>query len=302
MVQLQHSFVVTCKVSFMFIPTDMETIVLHAALAIINIAISLSGTLANGLVILAFYRNSRLRTIQNTIFLLLAIADLSVTALVEPTYSAAMLGRLFANPSCLLWDVYTVLTILFVQFSLATVVLLSLHSYVTLAYPYHHQSIITKSRLTIAIAISFILVSFSTFGVFLHRDISKYGSGVIVLVTITTVVFTWCWTYKLVARHRKAIETTQAPAFSHGIARRNSLRSTITAFVTIVSLLACYSPCLFLFFSEKLWDPGIPTSNTLKNVWPIATTFIYLNSLFNPCLVLWRNTSFRETVEYICLC
>ena len=64
-------------------------IAFQGAIPIIDIVIALFGTLADGLVIIAY--NSRLRTIQNTIFLLLAITDLSVTAFLEPIYVALIL-------------------------------------------------------------------------------------------------------------------------------------------------------------------------------------------------------------------
>ena len=68
----------------MFIPIGVEDTASQVALAIINIFISLFGTLANGLVIMAYHRNRHLRSIQNTIFCLLAITDFSVTAFVVP--------------------------------------------------------------------------------------------------------------------------------------------------------------------------------------------------------------------------
>ena len=54
------------------------------AVAVANIIIALFGTVFNSLVIMAYYFNPRLRTIQNTIFLLLAITDINVTAFLEP--------------------------------------------------------------------------------------------------------------------------------------------------------------------------------------------------------------------------
>ena len=250
-------------------------------------------------VIMAYCRSRRLRTIQNTIFLLLAVADFGITAFVEPTYVVTMLRGLLGIPSCPLWDVEIVLSVLFVQLSLVIIVLLSWHSYITLAYPYHYQIIITKSRLIVTIVISFLLVSFITFGAFLHENILIYGPSAIILATISTVIFTWCWTYKLVARHRKAIQTTQTPSTSQNIARKRSVRSTITAFVIIASLLISYFPSLFLIFSKILLNPSHHIQGKFRNIWPIAMTFMYLNSLLNPCLVFWRNTSFRETVENI---
>jgi hypothetical protein len=56
------------------------------------------GTLANGLVIMACCRNPRLRTIQYTIFLLLAITDIGVTAFVQPIFVIATLSGLLGKP------------------------------------------------------------------------------------------------------------------------------------------------------------------------------------------------------------
>ena len=61
--QLQFSSVMICDVSRVYIPTELKTIAIQATVAIITIFISLFGTLANCLVIMAYYRNPRLRTI-----------------------------------------------------------------------------------------------------------------------------------------------------------------------------------------------------------------------------------------------
>ena len=299
MTQLQLSSVMICDASRVYIPTELKTIAMQAALAIINIVISLFGTLANGLVIMAYYRNPRLRTIQNTIFFLLAITDFAVTAFIEPIYVTAIFDSfLKERPGCLLWDVTGVLSTLFVQLSLITSVILSVQSYITLAYPYHHQRIITKSRLIISMLFSFIFVGYLTLCIFWNRYVLLYGSLVIVVASIVTVIFTWCWTYKLVARHRKAIQTTQTPSSSQIISRRKILRSTITALVIIATLLLCYSLVLILFFSQKIRNP-VKSTYTYTLQWTIALTLVFFNSLSNPCLVFWRSSCFRETVKNI---
>ena len=289
--------IIKCEMTLVHLPTGLKAIALKAAVAIINIVIALFGTLANGLVIMAYCRNPRLRTIQNTIFLLLAIPDLSVTAFVVPIYVAAILCNFLGSHSCTLWDVGSLLSVLFLQLSLVTSVILSLQSYITLAYPYHHQTMITKRRLIITIVSFFLLVSSLTFSVFWRRYILAYGFAVIVSLAIITVVLTWCWTYKLVARHQRAIQTTQSPSTSQNISRRKILRSTITAFFIIASLLSCYALSSFLYCTEILQNHAKIASVTL-----IAVTFVYLNSLLNPCLVFWRSTAFRETVGILFSC
>jgi hypothetical protein len=84
------------------------------------------GTLANGLVIMACCRNPRLRTIQYTIFLLLAITDIGVTAFVQPIFVIATLSGLLGKPyNCILWGLQNILSFLFLELSLITVVTLS---------------------------------------------------------------------------------------------------------------------------------------------------------------------------------
>ena len=223
MTQLQSSSVVVCNVARMYVPSGLKAISIEAAVAMINIFISLFGTQANGLVIMAYYRNPRLRTIQNTIFLLLAITDFNVTAFVEPIYVVAILDSFLENCGCVLWDVNIVLAMLFVELSLVTSVILSLQTYITLAYPYHYQTIITKSRLIITITLSVFFILCTTFSVLWHRNLFFYGPPTIIVVAIVTVVFTWCRTCKLVAPHRRAIQTTHTPSASQNISRRQIL-------------------------------------------------------------------------------
>ena len=298
--QMPSSFVTICEESDLS-ASSVKIIAVTAAVAIINIAISLFGTLANGLVIMAYYRNPRLRTIQNMFFFLLAITDFIVTAFAEPMYVTSILSASLGKPRCVLWDVNTVLSVLLVDLSLVTIVILSLQSYLTLAYPYHYQTIITKSRLIITLVVSFVVTSSLTFAAFGHEYLNTYRAPVMILAAITTVFFTWCWTYKLVARHRKAIQTTQTPSNSENISRKKILRSTITALVIVATLSMCYLLVFCLFLSEIFLDPATLSRETHVTMWLIAVTLMYLNSFLNPCLVFWRSSSFRQTVENIFL-
>ncbi len=302
MAQSQSSSFMVCKIApVVYSPTDKEVIILQAAVAILNIVIALFGTLANSLVIISYYRNHRLRTIQNTIFLLLAITDINVTAFVEPTYAAAILSSLQLlgkRHNCLLWDIGTILSQLFLGLSLITIVILSLQTYITLAYPYHWQIMITKSRFNLTIVFSWLLILLLTLAVILHGSVFKYGAPCIISLAIITVAFVWCWIYEIVARHRKAIKATQVPSISRNISRKKILRSTATALAVILSLLGCYFLALCFFFWQLFMDPSEKLGcDTYGILWSMAVTLMYLNSLLNPCLVFWRSTPFRETAK-----
>jgi hypothetical protein len=287
------------NVHVLYFPTGIKAISLEAALAIANIVTSLFGTFANGLVIMAYYRNPRLRTIQNTIFLLLAITDIGVTAFAQPIFVVATLRGLLGSHSCILWGLQAISSFLFLELSLVTIAVLSVQSYITLAYPYRWQNIITNSRLNFMFIFSWLLVLLKTLAIFQNYNFVVYGGLGITALAIITVVYTWCWTYKLVARHRKAIQTTQTPASSQNVAPKKILRSTVTAFAIILSLLACYFLILCFFIFQNFLNPSSLGHNTYGILWALAETLMYLNSLLNPCLVFWRSTCFRDAMQNI---
>ena len=233
--------------------SSIKNVTLQTVLMMVNIVVSLFGTLANGLVIMAYYRNHRLRTVQNTIFMLLAITDFSVIAFVLPVYVISTLSGLLGSKMCILQLMSVVLSYLFVGLSLITIVILSVQSSITLAYPYHYQSIITKRRLTVVFVVSWLFVWLNSLAVFHLPDVVLYVSYCITCLTIFVVVVTWCWICILVARHRKAIENAQTPSSNENVAKKKVLRSTITAFAIILSLVArCFLDLCFFIFKNYL--------------------------------------------------
>ena len=121
--------------------------------------------------------------------------------------------------------------------SLATMVILSVQSYLTLAY--HCQNIVSMQRLKITMICSWVCIVAATFAVKFNSPLQIYLTVLIISSTISIVVFTWIWTCRLVARHRKAIEATQTPSAREIVSKKKILRSTVTALAVILSLLCC---------------------------------------------------------------
>ncbi len=281
------------------LPTGIKSTAVQAGLAMTNIVISFFGTLANALVIMAYYRDHRLRTIQNRIFFLLAVTDICVTAFVQPIFAVATLGSLLGKHSCILWVLDTVFSFPCMELSLVTVVILSLQSYITLAYPYHWQSVITRSRLNMVILCSWFLVLLKALAMFENESFVVYGFLCIVCITLLTVVTTWCWTYRLVGRHRKQIQAAHTPSRSQNVAQTKILRSTITAFAIISGFLTCYFLNLCLLSFQSFLNASRLGHDTYGILLSASLTLMYLNSLLNPCLVFWRNSCFRQAVKNI---
>ena len=286
-----------CQKIGLYFSASIEIITAHAIITILNMLISLFGIVANGVIIATYYRNARIRTIQNTIFLCLAVTDVGATAFAQPIFIVATMRKLLGNEDCLLWNISSISMMLFILLSLITVVILSFQSFLTLAFPYHR--IITKHRLKMAIAVSwgFVILAIFALEIRLEIRINLYFTISIISVTIITVIFTWVWTYRLVARHRKAIQSTQTPSTSQSVPKAKVLRSTVTAFAVVLSLLGCYVfGVFFILFRILLNAWGItPDANLILA--HVTKTLMFLNSLLNPCLVFWRSSEFREAVR-----
>jgi hypothetical protein len=273
---------------------------------IVNILIAMAGIVANGLIIAAYCRNRRLRNMRNFIYLALAVTDFSVTAFLQPLFIA---GNIATKPTiqglqyCLIWELVSINSFICINLSLLTSLILSLQSFMTLAYPYRYQTFFTKYRLKIIVFFSwFLVISITIMLYFLNKlRFAVLSSLVLGLLTIVTVIYTWVWTYKLVNRHRRAIETTQTPSTSKIVAEKKILRSTVTVAAVISSMLACYILNLgYLFYYVVRDDWGFDKNYRYYILWSVAMTMTFLNSLVNPCLVFWRNSSFRETVRGFC--
>ena len=159
---------------------------------------------------------------------------------------------MLGSEHCLLWDIVALSTMAFIYLSLVTMVILSSQSYVTFACPYHYQSIVTMRRLRITVICSWIFILVATFAVKFNSTLEIYLTIRIISLTITIVILTWIWTYRLVGRHRKAIQRTQTPLTREIVSKKKILRSTVTALAVTLSLLCCYLFGLCFIFFESI--------------------------------------------------
>ncbi|XP_028392866.1 orexin receptor type 2-like [Dendronephthya gigantea] len=279
-----------------------KTVAVNTFCVVLNIVVSLLGTFANGLVITAYYRNPRLRTIHNKMFLLLALTDIGVTAFIQPATVTAALRNQFGKCDYVLWKIVEQATRLFVYLSLITISILSLQSFITLAYPYRYQNILTECRLNIVVIVSWLSVTIAIIinGVLTEGfEADIYLALCITCTTFVTVVFFWCWTYKLIARHQSSIQNMQVPPSPEIVSRNKILRSTVTALAVTLSLLGCYLFHICFNISFFIVDTVMINDETYFIMLSLSTTLIYINSLLNPCLVFWRSAKFRETAKDI---
>ena len=280
-------------------PTSVFYTTLTVCFAITNVVFSLCGTMANVLIILSYWRYRNVRVLQNTLFTLLAVTDLTITAFSQPIYIVAISQSAFSIYDCDLWFVIYVTSYLCIALSLVTVTILSWHSFVTLAYPYNYQRLAPYLKGLIAISWLTVFITITLLTCFASQRVFTMIGAIIIIFTLLSVTTTWLWTYKLIRRHRRRIATSQTPTNFTGnlVAQRKVLRSTMTICLVVGGLMICYLPGF-----ARLIYTNVSASNSSVVEYllrPLTSTLMYANSLLNPCVVLWRSTEFRRAAQRI---
>ena len=261
----------------------------HALVVVVNILFSVIGTLANILVVASYMKNPRLKTSSNYMIVVLAINDLMVTTFVQPLVVAKTVKEIFGTHNCVLWTVIMTTAIFCSMASLMTITVLSVERCITLAYPYHYQTIITVSRLNFALLLAWflqLLLVISSFTA-VSEILFVLPEVIIIMLSVSTVAAIWIWIHRLIRRHKVNINNLQAP--SHN-------RATKTSYLIVAVVLCCYSPAIVL----KLYHLTEPIDFfLLLLIGPLIGTITFANSTLNPLILFWRKRTFRETARQL---
>jgi hypothetical protein len=260
------------------------------------------GSFANVVVVLSYFKNSRLRTLSNIPLLSLAFSDLLVTSVVLPLHATRLVKETYGTHNCILWTVARLTSYFSAGVSLLTVTFISVERFITLAYPYRNQTILTRLRMKIIVA----NIWCSAFVVVVsHLWLIPYKAFLalcftVVVVCIVTLLAIWIWVYKLLRNHKRRITTTHMPfqvtSKTENESRQQTHKNTRTSSIIVVGLILCYLPLIFMFayyYTEPTNFMGIYI------VTPWGEIFLLAHSLFNPLYVFWRKSEFRQTARIL---
>lgn len=268
---------------------------LNIAVGTLNVFLSVLGLFANILVLTAYATNNRLRTMANMLLMTLACSDLLVTALVQPLYVVQIIKGTIGSHNCLLSTIDRLMTYFACGVSVLTVAIITIERFITLAYPFRYQTILTATRVKIVVTSTWLgiftlIVSHVGFVPF---DVLMFVGSSLLATSVVIVVSMWLWIHRQMQRHRNVIESTQMP--SHvTVNRAQVFRNTKTIHLVVAVVLVSYFPALLMM----LYYANEPTSFVLiVFVSPWSDTLMFANSSLNPVLVLWRKRHFMETVR-----
>ena len=265
----------------------------------INVASSITATLGNALILVAFHKETSLNAPSKLLLRCLAISDICVGLVVQPLLVTLLLAAVdhrwnFCQVAERLW--YSSSTSM-AGFSLATSLAISIDRLLALSLGIRYRQVVTMRRAR------FFVAMFSLFSIgncvieLLHSfPFLVYSASIWALCLVTSVC---CYTriYLILRNHIQAQVIPQGQ--QNGISPLNLSRykkTVSTALWLFATLMICYLPFGLVLIARAI-VPEITGSVVIINFF--AMTLVYLNSSLNPLLYCWKIRDVRHAVKEI---
>jgi len=264
---------------------------------IFNNFLSYTAVMLNIVTIHAIRKTSSLPNTLKTLLLNLAVTDLGVGLIVQPSYSSLLVKWLQINgEDCNFRYAFVVISSTFGLASFLGVVAVSVDRFLAIHLHLRYQELVTHKRI-VAVVISIWLLSviFSVVVVWLLLDIYSQiatFSGIFGLV-LTTLAY--IRTFLTARRHQNQIQALHV----QDVGENNEMasfaclvKSSMGAFYVYLVFLMCYLPMLVCLVVFEINGPSI----TLKSWFILSSTFVFLSSSLNPVIYCWKMRHIRHTV------
>ena len=265
----------------------------------VNVASSITATLGNALILVAFHKESSLYPPSKLFLRCLAISDLCVGLAVQPVTVVFLLASVnhrwnvcrLANP---LW--YSSSTLM-AGFSLVTSLAISVDRLLALSLGIRYRQVVTMKRARSFVAL-FLLFSIGNCVTELVNAFAflVYSASMWPLCLITSI----CCYVRIYLVLRNHIQVQVIPQGQpNGISPLNLLRYKKTVSIALwvfAALIICYLPFGLVLIARTIVTE-ITGSAVIINFF--AITLVYLNSSLNPLLYCWKIREVRHAVKEI---
>lgn len=273
----------------------------YVALILANTVLSIVGSAANLLVILAYFKTLSRHEFNTTLLTYLAVVDLLTSVIVQPLMISRHVLELLGVRSCVYWLVIRRLFEFTVPVSFLTVGLITYERYQALFSPVKYRSPRLKRRIKRAMVAAwlFTLVT-SCLRVFDFFSVIYFGLALLIMVALFVANTTiYLKIGKMAANYTKQRRDTMA-ATTNGITRQKTFakdrRSTRTMLYIFLSLFLCYLPMAGSILYALITGKEGENLAFLFGYLPWSETFAFLNSTLDPFIYCLRNPRLKEAV------
>ena len=269
---------------------------------IVLVLTSISAVVGNSLVLASIWRTPSLHSPSNVLIVGLAVSDLCVGLLVEPTSFVYGLAQhigsvhVFCYAAVLMWSSGNLLTLA----SLITVTAISLDFYLALHLHLRYKELVTVARM-VRVVVGIWVCAFTA--ALLRIWFPKYNFYVYVsLASVCLLVTTTAYfkVFRIVHHHQTQIHSLQLQVresadhedgASMNITEQR--KSLIAKFLIYCLIIVCYLPLCVTVTVVRIRGYG---SADLASIHNISVALVCFNSTLNPIIYSWRFHNIRSAV------
>lgn len=266
---------------------------------VVNMLSSFVGATTNFLVLWAIAKTPSLQSPSSVHLFCLALSDFITTSLVQPLFSAHLIGVLTHNFPlyCISGAIFYPIGTYVFLLSLFAITAVSFDRYLALVLHLRYATIVTVNRV-IKINLSLFIPVFP-FSVYfwLSRDdwfkqAVTYCGLIIIVVSIVTIPISYCRIFTILRRHKKQIQNQNSiTTGTRGISSMEVAKyrkSVFTILFVLAAVALSYFPIVIRFAIVRFSKTEV--SGFVMFVGGIV---VFLNSSVNPLVYCWRMKEIR---------
>lgn len=289
----QEDFELSCFNLEVNFATSSFLYVTNIVTAIINSVFSLTAVLWNSLFILTYKRTPALRCPSYTLLCCLALSDLTVGLIVQPSFVAHKIGEIQHDFGiyCATRITSETTTRVCSGVSILTLTAIGVERYLELRLHLRHKEIVTNFR-TVVIALLLWCITIILAGLWFVLDWKKYNAIIAFCMLSCLIVTLWAYSriFKEVRRHRRVIRSQEQATSMRNIIKFG--KSTIT----MVYVLGLYVISNALLTGVVIAHRAQGYTESIKLAYIYISTCTFICSSINPVLYFWRISDVRQAV------
>ena len=296
-----HEFPCCCGISWEEFQASATTPVL-IFICIVVVLTSISAIVGNSLVLASIWRTPSLHSPSNVLIVGLAVSDLCVGLLVEPTtfvyHLAQHIGsaHVFCYAAVLGWLSGTLL----ISASLITITAISVDFYLALHLHLRYRELVTVARMVrVVVGIWVCTFAATLLNIWYRKQFTYVGMPLFFLCLLVTTT-AYFRVFRIVHHHQTQIQSlelqVQEPADPEDGAPMDiteQRKSLIAKFLIYCLLLVCYLPFCAMMTVVQIRGYG---SADVASIYRISFVLVYFNSTLNPFIYCWRFHNIRSAV------
>jgi len=262
----------------------------------LNNILSYTAIMLNVVTIHALRKTSSLPNTLKTLLLNLAVTDVGVGLIAQPSYTSLLVKWLQNSDDCNFRGAFVMISSTFCLASFLGVVAVSVDRFLAICLHLRYQELVTHKRV-VAVVISIWLLS-----VIFPLAVSLFLPDMYSLLTFVLGKFglllatlVYISIYLTARRHKNQIQALQVQntgEFQGTISFARLIKSAVGIFYVYLVFLLCYVPFLICLVATEINGPSIP----LKSWFIFSLTLIFLSSSLNPVIYCWKLRHIRHAI------